>query len=168
MSIKSISMILVMAAFLAGAFVSVLDPDTVDWNWMVPILLVGAVGLWQLRKANHGEANASHRLTGNMETLGVSLANIHRNLEALCARKTELPVYEARFEIDRLFREDLNDFAEARETMIHVFGMQKPVRRGQRPFQATAVRSRHGLGCGRSLKPQREVRREASHSAPWA
>jgi hypothetical protein len=125
MSIKSISMILVMAAFLAGAFVSVLDPDTVDWNWMVPILLVGAVGLWQLRKANHGEANASHRLTGNMETLGVSLANIHRNLEALCARKTELPVYEARFEIDRLFREDLNDFAEARETMIHVFGMQK-------------------------------------------
>jgi hypothetical protein len=34
-------------------------------------------------------------------------------------------VYEARFEIDHLFREDLNNFANARETMIHVFGMQK-------------------------------------------
>ncbi len=33
-------------------------------------------------------------------------------------------MYEARFEIDRLFRDDLSRFAEARESMIHVFGMQ--------------------------------------------
>jgi len=35
-----------------------------------------------------------------------------------------LPVYEARFEIDRLLREDLNDFANARESMKYVFGLQ--------------------------------------------
>jgi hypothetical protein len=33
-------------------------------------------------------------------------------------------VYEARFEIDRLLREDLNNFANARESMHHVFGLQ--------------------------------------------
>ena len=47
-----------------------------------------------------------------------------RNLDTLCEDKENLPVYEARFEIDRRFREDLNRFAEARETMIHVFGIQ--------------------------------------------
>jgi hypothetical protein len=125
MNIKSISLILVMLAFLVGAFISVLDPEFVNWNWMVPVLLVGVVGLWLFRKAHHSETSASHRLSGNMETLGRSLESILRNLEELCTRKAELPVYEARFEIDRLFREDLNDFVEARETMIHVFGMQK-------------------------------------------
>jgi len=57
--------------------------------------------------------------------MGESLANIRSNLEELCESKGELPVYEARFAIDRLFREDLNNFADIRETMIHVFGMQK-------------------------------------------
>jgi hypothetical protein len=56
--------------------------------------------------------------------LGDSLRNIQSNLEEICSRKSDLPVYEARFEIDRLFREDLNNFANARESMIHVFGMQ--------------------------------------------
>ncbi len=124
MNIKSISLTLVMAAFLAGAFVSVLDPTQIDWYWMAPILLAGAVGLYLFRKASHSEASAGHRLSGNMDTLRQSLANVERNLEALCARKDTLPAYEARFEIDRLFREDLNDFADARKSMIHVFGMQ--------------------------------------------
>ncbi|NIP19182.1 MAG: hypothetical protein GWM87_14225 [Xanthomonadales bacterium] len=91
---------------------------------MVPILLAGSVGLRQFRKAHHSEASASHRLSGNMDTLARSLSGIASNLEEICARGSELPVYEARFEIDRLFRADLNDFAEARETMVHVFGMQ--------------------------------------------
>ena len=35
-----------------------------------------------------------------------------------------MPVYEARFEIDRLLREDLNNFANARESMKHIFGLR--------------------------------------------
>ena len=77
------------------------------------------------RQAHHNEASSGHLLSGNMQVLGDSLARVLENLENLCAQKNELPVYEARFEIDRLFREDLNNFADARETMVHVFGMQK-------------------------------------------
>ncbi|NNE06748.1 MAG: hypothetical protein HKN15_13585 [Xanthomonadales bacterium] len=124
MNIKTFSLILVMASFLAGAFVAVLDPVVVNWTWMGAILAVGAVGLWTYRRAHHQEASSGHRLSGNMQTLQSSLANVLANLEELCARKDELPVYEARFEIDRLFREDLDAFAEARESMVHVFGMQ--------------------------------------------
>ena len=124
MSASSIYMLMIIGAFLGGAFVAVLDPVTVNWIWMGGILAVGAVGLWGFRKAMHHHASASHRLEEDMRTLGGALANIHRNLESLNARRDELPVYEARFEIDRLFRADLNAFVEARETMIHTFGMR--------------------------------------------
>ena len=121
---KNLALILVIASFLAGAFLSSLDPRTVNWSYMVPALLVGLTGLWLHRRAAHGEVHAGERLAGSIQLLSSSLANIRRNLDAVCARGDELPVYEARFEIDRLFREDLNRFAEARESMIHVFGMQ--------------------------------------------
>jgi hypothetical protein len=121
---KALSLILIIASFLAGAFLSVLDPRTVAWTYMLPVLAVGVVGLVLYRRAHHGEARAGHRLAGNIDTLGRSLDNILSNLQALNARGDDLPVHEARFEIDRLFREDLNNFAEARESMVHVFGMQ--------------------------------------------
>lgn len=121
---KLLSLLLIFGAFLAGAFLSVLDPKTVNWATLVPVLLVGAVGLWLYRKAEHGESRSEHMLSGNIGMLGASLDNILANLEALHTRKADLPTYEARFEIDRLFREDLTNFAEARESMIHVFGMQ--------------------------------------------
>lgn len=121
---KLFAFILIGAAFLAGAFLSVLDPREVAWNLLVPVLLAGVVGLWLHRKAVHGETRSGQRLAGDIGTLRNSLDNILANLEALAERGDDLPVYEARFEIDRLFRDDLNDFAEARESMVHVFGMQ--------------------------------------------
>jgi len=121
---KTAALIMVALSFLAGAFLSSLDPEKVNWAYMIPALLLGVAGLWLHRKAAHREIHAGQRLAGNIEVLATSLANIARNLDALCARGDDLPVYEARFEIDRLFREDLSRFAEARESMIHVFGMQ--------------------------------------------
>ena len=121
---KNLALGIVMLAFLTGAFLSVLDPSDVMWTWMTPVLLAGAVGLWLHRQAQHAETRAGHRLSGNMDTLQKSLANIVRNLQSLDEGKEDLPVYQARFEIDRLFRDDLNAFAEARESMIHVFGMR--------------------------------------------
>ena len=115
---------MVMLAFLGGAFIASLDPAVVHWNWMVPVLLAGAVGLWLYRRALHAESRADHKLAGNMGTLQRCLERILANLAELDDRKAELPVYDARFVIDRRLRQDLNDFADARESMIHVFGMQ--------------------------------------------
>jgi hypothetical protein len=121
---KTIALLLVFGAFLAGAFISVLDPREVNWPWLVLALLTGSIGLWLSRKVHKEEAHAGHRLSGNIDLLGKSLDNILASLELINDNKEELPTYEARFEIDRLFREDLNAFADARESMIHVFGMQ--------------------------------------------
>ena len=124
MNIKTPALLTIMASFLAGAFISVLDPTQVNWIWFVPVLVVGVVALIIYRKAHHVEAKASHRLSGNLQILDTSLANILGNLESLNADTDNLPVYEARFEIDRLLREDLNHFANARESMKHIFGLQ--------------------------------------------
>jgi hypothetical protein len=124
MTMKALSLVLIFGAFLAGALLTVLDPQIVNWQLMGPALAVGVVGLWLHRKVTHGESRSDHKLSGNIDTLGRSLDNILANLEALDAREEDLPTYEARFEIDRLFRDDLSNFADARESMIHVFGMQ--------------------------------------------
>jgi hypothetical protein len=120
---KALSLFLIVTSFLAGAFLSVLDPRTVQWVYMIPALALGLAGLWLYRRAHHSETRAGHRLADDVGTLTRSLDSILEKLEGLTARG-DLPVYEARFEIDRLFRDDLNDFAEARESMIHVFGIQ--------------------------------------------
>ena len=124
MNIKTISLLVIMSAFLAGAFISVLDPIQVDWRWFIPVLAVGACALFLYKRAHHGEAKDSGRLSGNLQILDTSLSNILANLEIINADSAELPVYEARFEIDRLLRNDLNNFANARESMKHLFGTQ--------------------------------------------
>ena len=121
---KILALILVIASFLAGAFLAVLDPQQVNWGYMIPVLVIGLIGLWMYRKVQREESRAGDRLAGNIDILDKSLARIMANLEELCQRGDDLPVYDARFEIDHLFRDDLNNFAEARESMIHVFGIQ--------------------------------------------
>ena len=124
MNTKTLAMSVIITSFLAGAFIAVLDPTQINWSWFVPVLATGLVALYIFRKAHHGEAKASHRISGNLQTLETSLANILGNLEKINADSANLPVYEARFEIDHLLREDLSNFANARESMKHVFGLQ--------------------------------------------
>ncbi|MEJ8569207.1 hypothetical protein [Elongatibacter sediminis] len=120
---KHLGLILVFAAFLCGAFLSVLDPRAVNWLLFAPCMAIGAMGLLLHRRAVHAAARGDAVLSGNIRNLGACLERIRGRLEALHERD-DLPTYEARFEIDRLFREDLDAFAEARESMIHVFGIQ--------------------------------------------
>ena len=125
MNIKNLSLLTIMVVFLAGAFISVLDPIQVNWTWFVPVFAVGVIALITYRRAHHVEARASHRLSGNLKILQTSLKNILNNLEIINGDSHTLPVYEARFEIDKLLREDLNNFANARESMKHIFGLQQ-------------------------------------------
>ena len=80
MNIKTFSLLIIMLSFLAGAFITVLDPLEVNWLWFVPVLVIGLAGLFIFRKAHHGEARASHRLSGNLQTLDTSLTSILGNL----------------------------------------------------------------------------------------
>ncbi|NVJ59357.1 MAG: hypothetical protein HWE27_03150 [Gammaproteobacteria bacterium] len=121
---KTVSIALIVLSFLVGAFLSSLDPKVMNWEWFIPVLLLGFIGAALLKRTQHATAKANAHSSGSIEMLQGALSRIVNNLSEVNTNKENLPTYEARFEIDRLFREDLSDFAETRETMRHVFGLK--------------------------------------------
>ena len=121
---KNISFLLVVLTFLAGAFLTSLDKDHVIWMYFIPVLVVGFVSALLFQKHSNAEAKQGHVLEGNKKILTESLNNILNNLSDLNGRKDKVPTYDMRFEIDKLFREDLLNFADARDSMKHLFGIQ--------------------------------------------
>ncbi len=121
---KTIAFIIVILAFLAGAYMTSLDPAEIEWTWFIPIIVAGFIASLLYRNAANAAARQEHVLENNKTVLTQSLDNILGNLEKLDGRKSEVPTYEMRFEIDKLFREDLITFAEARESMKHLYGVQ--------------------------------------------
>lgn len=115
---------LVVAAFLIGAYLASLDPRSMEWAGFIPVILLGFLGVYLRKQALHKHASAAHVLEANRKDIEESLARIVAGLEELDAGKDDLPTYEARFEIDRRFRADLEAFAEARGGLSHMYGLQ--------------------------------------------
>ncbi len=121
---KNIAFIFVILSFLAGAFLASLDERTMNWVYFVPVMLIGFIAAFIYKREANAAAKHGDLLQNNKQILIKSLNNILQNLEALNGRKDKVPTYEMRFEIDKLFRDDLMNFAEARESMKHLFGIQ--------------------------------------------
>ena len=116
--------LLTTLGFLAGAFLASLDPREIHWIAFVPTLLVGAAGVWLLKKASSAHARSDETLANNRNSIEESLVRIIANLEELESGKESIPPWELRFEIDHRFRLDLNAFVEARESLTHIYGLQ--------------------------------------------
>lgn len=121
---KAVAIALIIAGFVLGALFAVLQVETVAWTMYAAALAAGLLGIFLLRRTRHAGARDEHHVAGNLGTLEVALEQITQRLEDLVARREEIPPHEFRFEIDRLFRDDLERFAEARESMQHAFGLQ--------------------------------------------
>ncbi len=121
---KNIAFILVILSFLAGAFLTSLDERAMNWMYFIPVMLVGFIGAFIYKKQASAAAKQGDLLQNNKQVLIDSLNNLLKNLESLNGRKDKVPTYEMRFEIDKLFRDDLMNFAEARDSMKHLFGIQ--------------------------------------------
>ncbi len=121
---QTIAKLLVVAAFLAGAFLTSLHPTEVDWTAFAPIVIAGALGVIMSKRMEAAAAKDDTVLASNRQDLEESLKSIVKNLSELDGRKDKVPTYDMRFEIDKLFREDLIRFADARDSMKHLFGIQ--------------------------------------------
>jgi len=120
----SIPLLLLITGFVGAALVAVLDVTEVNW-WLFALpLLLGFAGVFWHRRNLHTAASQGSHVHGSLNTLEQSLRSIDENLRGLLREPEALPVYEARFNIDRLFRQDLFAFADARESMQHAFGIQ--------------------------------------------
>lgn len=119
-----IGTMLIIAGFLWSAYQASLDPRLMDWVAFVPGLIAGFAGIMIRRRVATGHALSDHVLASNRNNMQQSLDRIVSGLEEMDREKATLPTYEARFEIDRRFRSDLDLFAEARHSLSHMYGLQ--------------------------------------------
>ena len=114
----------VVVGFLAGSFTVVMQPEGVPVVQYLAALSVSVFGIVLIRRAMHGEATDEVLISANIQTLESALRRIVDNAAQFAATKDEFNVYDLRYYIDRTFRVDLMEFADARESIAHSFGLQ--------------------------------------------
>lgn len=120
---KNIGFILLAAGFLAGAYATSLDVENVNWLLFSVAAVAAIAGLAISKNQASAHARSDEVLEVNRSELRESLENIVRDLGEIAGdRSTEGA--ELRDRIDLKLRDDLRRFADARGSMVHLFGLQ--------------------------------------------
>ena len=120
---KNLGYILVAVGFLGGAFATSLDVQNVNWPIFLTMAAAAVVGLTIYKMQVGALARSEEVLETNRAELRESIANIVADLEDLNdGELTKGAVLRDR--IDLKLREDLRRFADARQSMVHLFGLQ--------------------------------------------
>lgn len=120
---KNIGYFLLAGGFLAGAYATALDTQNVDWTLFAIAALAAIAGLVIFKRQASAIARSDTVLELNRGELRESIQNIVRDLGEITSNGPITGV-ELRDAIDLRLRTDLRRFAEARESMVHLFGLQ--------------------------------------------
>jgi hypothetical protein len=120
---KRIAYVLLIGGFLYGAYVAALDETIIDWPLFAIAAIAAIAGVVLAKRADAAAAQSDTVLEMNRNELNESIANIVRDLNEVT--NGDMPVgEELRNWIDSRLRNDLRRFAEARESMVHLYGLQ--------------------------------------------
>lgn len=119
-----IGFFLLAAGFLVGAYSTALDIDSTNWSYFVPAAIMAIVGVILIKRAASGQATSEKVLAANRTELTESLSNIVSNLDHMIDAGASVSTDKLRDEVDTRLRDDLRRFADARESMIHLFSLQ--------------------------------------------
>jgi len=120
---KNIGYLLLAAGFLGGAYSTALDVQNVDWQLFAIAALAAVAGLVTFKRQASAHARSDTVLELNRGELRESIHNIVTDLTELTSGEA-LRGDALRDRIDLHLREDLRRFADARESMVHLFGLQ--------------------------------------------
>lgn len=120
---KTTGYLFLISGFLFGAYATALDTQFTNWMMFVPAALLAATGVVLIKRQSRGEARSEAVLTANRAELASSLSNIVSVLDELIGADGSTSV-DLRVAIDSRLRDDLQRFADARESLIHLFDMQ--------------------------------------------
>jgi len=120
---RRLGFLLVIVGFLAGALASVVNQTAVRWDWFIPAVVLGSVGVVLIRVGQRREVRATGRLVSNMRAIQDSLRRIAQNMTQLNAEKQSIDPYEVRHHLEELFADDLSTFITARESIAHSYGL---------------------------------------------
>jgi hypothetical protein len=121
---KLLGSLLLTAGFLAGAYSTALDTVETHWTLFIPAAIAALVGVVLIKRSERGDALADDLLTANRAELTESLARIIATLDNMSGSESDMRTDDIRAQIDSRLREDLLRFADARESMVHLFGLQ--------------------------------------------
>jgi hypothetical protein len=122
--VKLLGSLLVAAGFLTGAYSTALDTVTTHWALFIPAAIGAVIGVYLIKRSSRGEARSDHVLTANRTELLESLTNIIATLDNMSESEAKIETDDIRGQIDSRLRDDLRRFADARESMVHLFGLQ--------------------------------------------
>ncbi len=120
---KNIGYTLLAAGFLGGAFATSLDVQNVNWLVFDLAAVAAVFGLIMVKRQSSAMARSDSVLELNRSELSESIQNIVRDLEGLTGDNSKQGS-DLRNSIDLELRSDLRRFADARESMVHLFGLQ--------------------------------------------
>ncbi len=120
---KKLGYLLLACGFLAGAYATSLDVQNVNWQLFVVAALAAITGLVIFKRQASALARSDTVLEVNRGELRESIQNVVRDLGEISSG-TETQGAELREAIDLKLRNDLRRFADARESMVHLFGLQ--------------------------------------------
>ena len=120
---RNIGYILLAAGFLGGAFATSLDVENVHWGLFVGSAFAGLLGLVLFKREASAHARSDTVLEMNRGELRESIENVVRDLGDI-QQNSKLRGAALREAIDLRLRTDLRRFAAARESMVHLFGLQ--------------------------------------------
>lgn len=114
---------LIALGFLGGAFATSLDIQEVNWTIFGISAAVAIIGLFVFKRQASATARSETVLEVNRGELRESIQNIVRDLDELTEGAAQQGP-QLRSRIDLKLRNDLRRFADARESMVHLFGLQ--------------------------------------------
>ena len=120
---KNIAYLLLAAGFLGGAYIAALDEQLVDWNMFVFAAVAAIAGVLIAKRTAAAAAKSGSVLETNRNELNESISNLVHCLEEQVSHKSDTGE-TLRDWIDDNLRDDLRRFAEARESMVHLYGLQ--------------------------------------------
>ncbi len=121
---NALGLIMVALGGLAGSLAAILDPAAVNWVMFLPALGVGIAGVAILRITASRHSKSDDKLASDIDQINQSLGRIVAGVTDLDERKDSIDVYDLPEMIDDSFIVDINEFVEARESLIHVHGVQ--------------------------------------------
>ena len=121
---KKTGYLLITFAFLVGSLAAVTDKLNVQWGYFLAAIIVGVVGVILVHHHEWKNSRSEKKLAVNLKDIKTSLTRIVKNITKLNAEKQSINAYDMHRHIDKLFREDLTTFVEARESLIHAHSVQ--------------------------------------------
>ena len=117
---KNIAYFMIAAGFLGAAYATSLHAQQVDWTLFVISALISTAGVIIAKRMDSADARSESVLNTNRAELNESIANIVTGLDDTAYESGE----QLRDWIDEQLRPDLRRFADARESMVHLYGLQ--------------------------------------------